>query len=218
MLARLSAKYALTCDLAMGLLGGKLKRMELLSARLGDCLSHLYMASASIWRYTMEADPAMLPLAQAALRTQLDAAEEVLKDMYANLPTPGRRLIGRVVLSRTAHLAPLRDAQMLALAKLLRDNAAVVQRLCPDVSKPKGGGVVDLMDALALAAQLGDEATNQLNKLVRRTRSFEDAAQGTPNPALALAYLQAADKVIQVDDFADPTLSVATQSGTLQAL
>ncbi len=201
MLARLSAKYALTCDLAMGLLGGKLKRMELLSARLGDCLSHLYMASASIWRYTMEADPAMLPLAQAALRVQLDAAEEVMRDLYANLPTPGRRLIGRLVLSRTAHLAPLRDVQMLALAKLLRENAAVVQRLCPDVSRPQSGGMVDLMDAMALAAQLGDEATNALNKVVRRTRSFEEAAQGTPNPTLSLAYLQAADKVIQVDDF-----------------
>ena len=202
MLARLSAKYALTCDLAMGLLGGKLKRMELLSSRLGDCLAHLYMASASIWRYAVEGDAQMLPLARAALRTQLDAAQEVLKDLYANLPTPGRRFIGNVVLSRTAHLAPLRDVQMLALAKLLRDNPSVVQRLCPDVSVPKGGGLVDLMHALKLAAELGDDATNQLNKLVRRTRSFEEAAAETPNPALSLAYLRAADKVIQVDDFA----------------
>ena len=90
---------------------------------------------------------------------------------------------------------------MLALAKLLRENPAVVQRLCPDVSKPKGGGIVDLMEALALATQLGDEATSHLNKQVRRTHSFEEAAEGMPNPALALAYLQAADKVIQVDDF-----------------
>ncbi|MFY3384326.1 acyl-CoA dehydrogenase [Paracidovorax sp. MALMAid1276] len=202
MLARLSAKYALTCDLAMGLLGGKLKRMELLSSRLGDCLAHLYMGSATLWRYALDADAQMLPLARAALRTQLDAAEEVLSDLYANLPTPGRRLIGRLVLSRTAHLAPLRDVQMLALAKLLRENAAVAQRLCPDVSLPKGGGMVDLVKALELAAQLGDEVTNQLNKLVRRSGSFEEAAAGMPNPALALAYLKAADKVIQVDDFA----------------
>lgn len=202
MLARLSAKYALTCDLAMGLLGGRLKRMELLSSRLGDCLSHLYMASATIWRYAVEADATMLPLAQAALRTQLDAAEEVLKYLYANLPTPGRRLIGMLVLSRTAHLVPLRDVQMLALAKLLRENPLVVQRLCPDVSVPKGGGMVDLMKALQLADQLGDDATSQLNKLVRRTRSFEDAAADMPQPELALAYLKAADNVIQVDDFA----------------
>lgn len=202
MLARLSAKYALTCDLAMGLLGGKLKRMELLSARLGDCLAHLYMASACIWRYSVEGDAQMLPIAQSALRTQLDAAEEVLQDLYDNLPAPGRRFIGSLVLSRTAHLVPQRDVQMLALAKLLRENPAVVQRLCPDVSLPKSGGLVDLIKALELAEQLGDDATGQLNKLVRRTHSFEEAAAGMANPALALAYLQAADKVIQVDDFA----------------
>jgi len=201
MLARLSAKYALTCDLAMGLLGGKLKRMELLSARLGDVLSHLYMASACIWRYTSEADPALLPFTRAAMRMQLDAAEEVLRDLYANLPAPGHRFIGSLVLSRTRHLAPLRDRAMLELAALLRTDRALVARLCPDLMRPKSGGLADLMDALDLAAQLG-EGTAALNKLVRRTRSFEDAAGATDNPALSLAYLRAADKVIQVDDFA----------------
>ena len=201
LLARLSAKYALTCDLAMGLLGGKLKRMELLSARLGDCLAHLYMASACLWRYTADADSEMLPFTRAALRVQLDAAEEVLRDLYANLPAPGHRLIGALVLSRTAHLAPLRDVQLLELARLLRSQHTLLARLCPDVSTPKQGGLLDLMQALELSAQLGEETT-ALNKLVRRTRSFEEAALGTANPALSLAYLHAANRVIQVDDFA----------------
>jgi len=201
MLARLSAKYALTCDLAMGLLGGKLKRMELLSARLGDCLAHLYMASACLWRYAAEADDTMLPFARAALRVQLDAAEEVLRDLCANLPAPAHRLIGALVLSRTAHLAPLRDGQMLELAKLLRTGRAAMNRLCPDVQTPGNGGLLDLMRALELSEQLGEETT-ELNKLVRRTRSFEEAARGSPNPDLSLAYLRAANRVIQVDDFA----------------
>lgn len=200
LLARLSAKYALTSDLAMGLLGGRLKRMELLSARLGDCLSHLYLASACIWRYTVEADSDMLPFARAALRVQLDAAEEVLRDLYANLPTPGRRMIGKLVLSRTAHLAPMRDVQMLELAALLRRRRDLVNRLCPDISAPKQGGMLDLMLALELSEQLGDETT-ELNKLVRRTRSFEKAANETTDPERSLAYLKAADRVIQVDDF-----------------
>ncbi|MFZ2652640.1 MAG: acyl-CoA dehydrogenase, partial [Burkholderiaceae bacterium] len=71
LIARLSAQYALTADLAMGLLGGKLKRMELLSARLGDVLSCLYLAAASVWRYEVEAEPKMLPIARAAIRVQL---------------------------------------------------------------------------------------------------------------------------------------------------
>jgi acyl-CoA dehydrogenase len=200
LIARMSAKYALTADLAMGLLGGKLKRMELLSARLGDVLAHLYLASACIWRWRVDAAPEMLPFAQAAIRLQIDAAGEILHDLYANLPTPGRRLIGALVLRRTAHLAPLRDVQLMALAELLRSDPRTVARLAPDLSVPGPGGLRDLMHAMELAAQLGD-ATAALNKNLRRTGSLEEAAASAPDPALALAYLKAADKVIQVDDF-----------------
>ena len=203
LIARMSAKYALTADLAMGMLGGKLKRMELLSARLGDVLAHLYLASASVWRYRVDAAPEMLPFAQAAIRLQIDQAGEILHDLYANLPTAGRRLIGALVLRRTAHLAPLRDVQLMALAELLRSDPRLVERLAPDLAEPGPGGLRDLMQAMQLAGQLGD-ATGPLNKQLRRTRSFAQAAASAPDPALALAYLEAADKVIQVDDFAGP--------------
>jgi acyl-CoA dehydrogenase len=41
----------LLADLSMMLLGGELKRRERLSARLGDVLSNLYLASAALKRY-----------------------------------------------------------------------------------------------------------------------------------------------------------------------
>ncbi len=201
MLARLSAKYALSCDLAMGLLGGRLKRLELLSARLGDGLAHLYLASTCLWRYVFDARHELLPFARAAMRTQLDRAEEVLADLYANLPAPGHRLLGRLVMSRTSHLAPLRDTELLELAALLRTDPKIVACLCPDMARPGSGGLLHLMEALELADQLGPEDVQALNKLVRRARSFEEAANDMSRPTLALAYLQAADRVIQVDDF-----------------
>ena len=203
LIARMSAKYALTADLAMGLLGGKLKRMELLSARLGDVLAHLYLASACVWRYRVEVAPEMLPFARAAIRLQIDEAGSILRDLYANLPTPGRRLIGALVLRRTGHLAPLRDVQLLELAELLRKEPRIVARLAPDLSEPASGGLLDLMHALELGAKLGD-GTAALNKVLRRTNSLEEAARSSPDPELALAYLKAADKVIQVDDFEGP--------------
>jgi len=201
LIARLSSQYALTCDLAMGLLGGKLKRMELLSARLGDVLAHLYMASACVWRYAVEKDGNMLPVARAAIRMQLDQAGNALEALYANFPSPLRRVVGALVLNRSTRLAPLRDVQLLDLARRLRTNNALLRGLCPDLATPAGGGLRDLMDALALAEQLGEE-TVELNKAVRRSASMERAAQASSNPELALAYLRAADKVIQVDDFA----------------
>ncbi len=200
LIARLSARYALTCDLAMGLLGGKLKRMELLSARLGDGLAHLYMASACLWRYVNEGSPAMLPFARAGMRQQLDAAQEVMTELYANLPFSARSVLGSVALNRTHHLAPLRDVQLLELAKLLREDPRLAMQLCPDLGVPASGGLLDLMQALELAQQLGDEVA-QLSKVLRRTHSLEEAAAQSSQPELALAYLKAADRVIQVDDF-----------------
>jgi acyl-CoA dehydrogenase len=50
-LNRQAAAFAMLADLSMMLLGGELKRRERLSARLGDVLSHLYLASAALKRY-----------------------------------------------------------------------------------------------------------------------------------------------------------------------
>ena len=199
-IAKVSAKYALTADLAMGLLGGKLKRMELLSARLGDVLSHLYMASASVWRYQVEGNPDMLPLARAAIRDQLALACTALRDLYANLPSSALRMAAPLILRGTGHLAPLRDRDKLALADSLRESPSVLASLCPDVMKPARGGLHDLMEALTLADAVGDEL-GDLNKALRRAESLPQVAAHSKNPAAALAYLRAADRVIQVDDF-----------------
>ncbi|MER2493934.1 acyl-CoA dehydrogenase [Catenovulum sediminis] len=48
---RLSAGLALCADVSMLILGGALKRKEMISARLGDVFSQLYMASAVLKRY-----------------------------------------------------------------------------------------------------------------------------------------------------------------------
>ncbi|MGN6655973.1 MAG: acyl-CoA dehydrogenase, partial [Rhodanobacter sp.] len=50
-LDRYSASLALCADVFMGVLGGKLKFKEKLSARLGDVLSYLYIASAMLKQY-----------------------------------------------------------------------------------------------------------------------------------------------------------------------
>jgi acyl-CoA dehydrogenase len=200
LIARLSAKYALTADLAMGLLGGRLKRMELLSARLGDVLSYLYLAAASVWRYQVEGDPHMAPFARAAIRIQLDLAAATLRDLYANLPSRALRIAAPLILRRTRHLAPLRDRDLIAMADALREDRRLIARLCPDVGVPVTGGLRDLMHALELADAVADEVP-ELNKVLRRTSSLQKAADNSRDPAAALAYLLAADRVIQVDEF-----------------
>jgi acyl-CoA dehydrogenase len=86
-LTRLSSAFAWTADVAMFLLGGSLKRRERLSARLGDILSNLYLASAALKRYEDAGRPADdLPLLHWGLQDALSRTEEAFYGLFANLP------------------------------------------------------------------------------------------------------------------------------------
>jgi acyl-CoA dehydrogenase len=86
-LTRMSAAFAWTADMAMFLLGGSLKRRERLSARLGDILSNLYLASAALKRYEDDGRPADdLPLVHWSVRDALARTEEAFYGLFANLP------------------------------------------------------------------------------------------------------------------------------------
>ncbi len=86
-LTRMSSVLALTSDVAMGMLGGDLKRKERLSARLADVLSHLYMASAVLKYYEDNQRPiADLPYVQWNIESNLEKIQEAFYDFYANFP------------------------------------------------------------------------------------------------------------------------------------
>ena len=142
----------------------------------------------------------MLPIARAAIRVQLDMAARTLRDLYANLPSTTLRVSAPFVLRGTQHLAPLRDRDLIAISDSLREDRALLNRLCPDVGQPSVGGLRDLQHALELADTVEDELP-ALNQLLRRTPSIEKAVASFTDPDAARAYLQAADSVIQVDDF-----------------
>lgn len=91
-LNRIAAAFALLADLSMLLLGGELKRRERLSARLGDVLSHLYLASAALKRYHDLGQPAdQEALLQWALEDCLHTCETALRDILRNFPN---RILG----------------------------------------------------------------------------------------------------------------------------
>jgi acyl-CoA dehydrogenase len=121
----------------MGLLGGKLKRMELLSARLGDVLAHLYMASACLWRYAFEKDAWRC----CRWRRPLFVYNSMKPATHWRRYTPTFLRRCGVWWARwclTAVRAWRRFAMFSCwtLAKLLRTNPAVVKRLCPDLATP----------------------------------------------------------------------------------
>ncbi len=87
-ISRMSAAFALVADVAMLSLGGELKRRERLSARLGDVLSHLYMASAVLKHHQDHGRPAdELPLVHWAVRDSLYTIQTRLEEVLQNFPS-----------------------------------------------------------------------------------------------------------------------------------
>lgn len=86
-IARFSASFAFATDIAMLTLGGGLKKREALSARLGDVLSALYLASMVLKHYENEGRPeADWPIVEWACRSLLYQAQEQLHAMLRNFP------------------------------------------------------------------------------------------------------------------------------------
>jgi len=84
---RLSANLALLSDVSMAVLGGSLKRRERISARLGDILSQLYLASSVLKRYDDEGrNEADLPLVHWGVQDALYQAEQAIDDLLRNFP------------------------------------------------------------------------------------------------------------------------------------
>ncbi len=82
-----SANLALLTDLSMGILGGSLKRRERLSARLGDLLSYIYLASATLKRFDEEGrQHEDLPLMHWAMQDCIYQLETALIDFLDNFP------------------------------------------------------------------------------------------------------------------------------------
>ncbi|HEV2322244.1 MAG TPA: acyl-CoA dehydrogenase, partial [Gammaproteobacteria bacterium] len=84
---RFSASFVLASDAAMLTLGGALKKKEKLSARLGDMLSYMYIASAALKRFEDQNRPAEdLPLVEWACRDALYRLQEQMHGFLRNFP------------------------------------------------------------------------------------------------------------------------------------
>ena len=86
-LARYSAVLALIADTSMLLLGGRLKQKERLSARLGDVLSQLYIASSMLKRYEDQGRPVLdRPLLAWAFHDAIFKIQTAIDSFLRNFP------------------------------------------------------------------------------------------------------------------------------------
>ncbi len=88
-----SANLAFLADFSMISLGGKLKRKEKISARLGDMLSYLYLTSAVLKRFYEEGEAeADLPLVEWSCQHLLHQCEAAMHGVLVNFPIRWARM------------------------------------------------------------------------------------------------------------------------------
>ncbi|WP_060481536.1 acyl-CoA dehydrogenase [Pseudomonas sp. NBRC 111119] len=197
-LNRQAAAFALLADLSMMLLGGALKRSERLSARLGDVLSYLYLASAALKRYHDQGSPEYLqPLLRWAMEESLGKAEHALDSLLDNFPN---RFVGcalRVLVFPFGrrHTGPSDelDAEVAALIGCSKGDPAL-EELLDGCFRPQAEG--DPVAALQRACDLLDEAA-PLHKVLHQAIK-EGKVQPAPGQSAIDAAVQSG--ALQVEE------------------
>lgn len=179
-LNRISANLALLSDVSMSVLGGSLKRRERISARLGDILSQLYLASAALKRYDDEGRQAAdLPLLHWGVQDALNQAEDAIDDLLRNFPNAAIAATLRLVIFPAGrHCRAPSDRLDHQLAKLLQTPSATRSRLgrgqylTPSEHNPAGQLEAALHDVMA-AEVIHDRLNKQLKTHLSFTRLDE---------------------------------------------
>lgn len=127
----LSNRFSLLTDIALMTLGGKLKRRERLSARLGDAMSHLYMASAVLKYYQHFFEPEdEAVVAKWAIDYCLHEAYKALHDFTRNFAKgPFRWLLKLLVLPCASTYAAPNDQRDQAVAQFMCQPSSLRERL-----------------------------------------------------------------------------------------
>jgi acyl-CoA dehydrogenase len=135
---RLSAAFALTSDVAMGTLGGALKRREKITGRLADALAWLYLGSAAVKRFHDDGKPvADVPFLDWSCEHAAYNVEQALDGVIANLPNRAAAGLTRALaLPLGTRYRPPDDGLGATVAQSLLDGGEARLRLTPDVYTP----------------------------------------------------------------------------------
>ncbi|WP_037470079.1 acyl-CoA dehydrogenase [Shewanella marina] len=130
-LTRLSSALALMADVAMLMYGGDLKRKEMMSARLGDALSHLYLASATLKMFEdngRQHDD--LPIVHHVLTTRLHDISHALSVSLDNFDNKLMGFLLRLVIFPLGnHFKGVTDKQNIQLAQAMLKPSPARNRL-----------------------------------------------------------------------------------------
>ncbi|WP_185268085.1 acyl-CoA dehydrogenase [Halopseudomonas xiamenensis] len=215
-LSRLSAAFATLTDTSMLMLGGELKRRERLSARLGDVLSFIYLASATLKHYHDQGEPEEdLPLLRWGVEDLLVKIEQAMHEILLNFPDRCMGIALRVLIFPLGRrLKPPADTTGKEVARRLMTPGASRDRLlegCYRSNDPED--VTGLLNSTLDKVILADPIELRLSKALRSGELQHDsdadslavAAESgviSPDEAQKVRDARLARRaVIEVDDF-----------------
>jgi acyl-CoA dehydrogenase len=217
-IVRFSASFAFAVDVAMLSLGGYLKKKENLSARLGDVLSCMYLASMVLKHYDNQGRrPEDLPIVEWACRSLLYKAQEQLHAFLRNFPN--RFLAGAMrffIFPTGLQYSAPDDRLGRKLAELVLEPGEVRDRLCyPVYRKVAPGNALGLLQEVLEMAGRAEELEKRIRvDGVKTGRIHSLDLPGQVAEAKAIGLLTAAEAdwlaeydrkvmdIVNVDDFA----------------
>jgi len=218
-LSRYAASFAFVSDMALLTLGGALKRKEMLTARLGDILSELYLLSAALKRWEDEGrQEADFPLLAWCMESGFNTIEARFAGFFANMPNrPAAWFLHAVCQPFGArHRGPSDDLTR-RCAGLLLEPSEVRGRLTAGLHLGKDDDALARLErAFALVIE-NEPITKRLRDAhVHDWHAAKKAGLLTEAESQRMAAQEeAVAKVIAVDDFAADALSPMSQKPQL---
>ena len=220
-LSRHAAAFALAVDLALLTLGGALKRKEMISARFGDILSELYLASAALKRWNDEGrQEADLPLLEYCVESSFATIEARFDELLGNFPVrPVAWLLRFFIQPFGRRGRGPSDHVTDTCADLITTPSAARDRLTVDLYHPTeldgSNGIALVERAFTMTAEV-QPIRDRMH--AARVRDIDQAVkQGTITADEAAKLKAVADAVaaaIAVDDFAPEELTERGAKGT----
>jgi acyl-CoA dehydrogenase len=209
MLSRYAVAFALTADFALLTLGGALKRKEMISARFGDLLSELYLASAVLKRWNDEGrQDADFPLVAYCMEKSFADLDRKLDAILANLPNRFAAGFLRFVSPPSHHRGPS-DGLARACAKLLLEPSPTRDRLTPGLFHGQGNDPIPTLERAWKATIVAEPLAAKLH--AAHVHSWQEALAKNiitqPEADALKAVDDAVSAVIAVDDFAPDELT-----------
>jgi acyl-CoA dehydrogenase len=214
---RYSQSFALAGDWTVAFLGGDLKRKQMISGRMADVFSDLYLLSTALKRFEDDGRmPEDIPIIDAIARDRIAGIETGLGEVIDNFPNPFLRFAMSVLifpLGRRARRAS--DRQNFRIARSLLSHSTLRDRLTRGVyithdPNDPTGMLEDALTKVEAVAEIEKKffraiKKGQIQRRLDRDTIADAVVAGVlteEEATLMRAADEATDRVIKVDDFA----------------